>query len=846
MLTFDPGHLVSGSQCVDLLRQKNISISQKMGARILFLNRHGIQMTLAVLEDSAPGSLGEKILLASSILDKDPEAINRFFQENMPEAPFRAVEEDGLFKIISFYEEPSPAALLPAGSAAAPLVLNESISPESILFDPKYIQEMTLDFLDSQNPAVIEENLRKLTRIALMSGQSVHSLFVYAIKREKKEIWLQVADIVKELLDRRFGEDLKTFLLQGDETLFSRLLSDCLENPGNFRAKVISALLPYLPGNIGLITENADAMAALLTAGPEFTADIIGSAVRQAFQSDPYEIKRFRQFLLQLAQSADIKPQLLQVLHSGISQTEKACVLWFLSKIYPEEYDTIGRELAELVLSEQIRAPQVRTMIVSSLMNTAPGSMDYVPGKIPYGRQTEEIRMFLLDIWDSYDENFTLTSAQRLQLSETLKKEVELSSPTAFRELIVKKFLSKPYFFSVFRDSLTDRELFLKTALWKYESEPNEQGKEKTAEIVAKALPDPIEPMLALLKETETDEDSEESLLRFLAVLLKTQEQRPSDKTYSRLMQYLQALTQRRTKETPAAFAVMAVLAKYDEMPQRSAFLKKALDSELLSAENKIEILFELLPFLDGEPADRAQNYLFTGLQEGLFSAAQLDFLLESFNLFFKKGGRIGKVGELIGIFSRETARKLTSPTIPEMMAREEDAENPFYEDLWSWENIGQILYNMLHIIPCETEEIRKRALALLLYITRHWARAKNGFLLKNGHILNMTYELLGLSAVERSEDFLEIVKTVLSRSVAASALTEQELELAAGILKRSEPIGALRPLLSEAADRTAFAVMEQEHLSSPYLKNYLEEILSSPEKDLFLKNKIRSYLKKL
>ena len=64
MLTYDPTGLEGGYRCVEFLKEKGIEISQKLGAKLIYLSEHNIQLTLAALEDCSPKSDEEKFLLS--------------------------------------------------------------------------------------------------------------------------------------------------------------------------------------------------------------------------------------------------------------------------------------------------------------------------------------------------------------------------------------------------------------------------------------------------------------------------------------------------------------------------------------------------------------------------------------------------------------------------------------------------------------------------------------------------------------------------------------------------------------------------------------------------------------
>ena len=253
MLTYDPTGLEGGYRCVEFLKEKGIEISQKLGAKLIYLSEHNIQLTLAALEDCSPKSDEEKFLLSikNDSLPTTPEKKSEL-KNKISEAGFNYCEEDGILKILSDVEEPEIVEkneYLPVTAiSASNLIQQRSISGNSLLNDRKYIETLAFNFLDSEDEEVICENMKKLVRISKMSDQSPKNIFIEAIEKGNKNVWIKTAEVIKELCDRPFGENLMTFLnnLSDDENISNLLFRMCRNSDNDLRTSVLLALIPNI------------------------------------------------------------------------------------------------------------------------------------------------------------------------------------------------------------------------------------------------------------------------------------------------------------------------------------------------------------------------------------------------------------------------------------------------------------------------------------------------------------------------------------------------------------------------------------------------------------------------
>ena len=374
MLAYDPSDSASGAGCVEFLKENGIRISQKLGAKLIRLARSGVQLTLAALEDCPPGSDQEKAVLSIRPGDGNGE-----FPDDMraavEEAGFSHVIEDGVFKIISEYEEPDeageeegPAAAgLPAVRRdAAMLVRQQSITANSLLNDRKYIEELAFDFLDSEDEDVICRNMRKLARISMMSGQNPENIFISAFKKDSESIWAKTADLIAEMKDKEFGENLASMIRDADSrgALVRIAAAQCLESGDEFRKDVFLYVLSRLVSKTGdteLITKNATFMSRLYAESPSTLAELADAIPDMAAKSDPQIFKKFRSFMSDLSEKTEVIESMDRELRAVRPDEEKICYLWFLSSFKGLSADarrSYSETAAELMHGERTSIPK--------------------------------------------------------------------------------------------------------------------------------------------------------------------------------------------------------------------------------------------------------------------------------------------------------------------------------------------------------------------------------------------------------------------------------------------------------------------------------------------------------
>lgn len=216
--TFDPRPLGGGPACVQALRELDVRVSQRLGARLFALGRRGIQLSLALLESAAPGSELEAFLLDDRWNAAAPDDIAAVV--SAAATPLRSVIEDGTVKVVAPDEVDEPVALAVAAPPASPLVasvLGAGPLPQGALWSRERVEQAALTLLDSEDATELVENLRYLFRATHTAGADPVPLLITALRRRLDPVAREVAALVRAHLDRDLGRALED-LLDADPT----------------------------------------------------------------------------------------------------------------------------------------------------------------------------------------------------------------------------------------------------------------------------------------------------------------------------------------------------------------------------------------------------------------------------------------------------------------------------------------------------------------------------------------------------------------------------------------------------------------------------------------------------
>lgn len=193
-----------------MLKENGVAISQRLGARLVALARRGVRFSLAVLEEAAPQSPLEAVLLQPrwTVAEGTPDAV-RGWLADFPHLTVQA--ESDTVHVLTPDEVDTQAA---PQASLLPVVMGPQASRGvgGTLFDRPRLEEAALVFLDAEDGTRIVESFRYLFRAALSSGQDAVPLLVSAFRRGKRQLSLEAAALVKAHLSRDTGRALEDLL----------------------------------------------------------------------------------------------------------------------------------------------------------------------------------------------------------------------------------------------------------------------------------------------------------------------------------------------------------------------------------------------------------------------------------------------------------------------------------------------------------------------------------------------------------------------------------------------------------------------------------------------------------
>lgn len=771
MLSFDPSGLLSGNQCVEFLKEKNIIISQKLGARLLALKNHGIEVTLAALEDAVPASPYEKFLLSPELIEKsnNTEKLKEIILSYVEDTPLKFFIENDTLKISSFYEE--PAALLPSikKNTQNPLFIQQqSISPQSLLNDRKYIEETAFAFLDSQDEFTVSENLRKLVRISVMSNQNPSNLLVTAINKENQAIWIQTAEIIKELLDKQFGNELKKLVTAQSkaesEIFFSEMLEDVSSAP--FKTDVLVAILPHLlkkNDSLDLLLRNLDKLEAIINKKPELIVGIVSGVIKISGTINPMDVKQFRLFLKKLSIGADSVSLIVDELKQESDTQAKVYLLWFLASfenITPELKLDISMDASRIIL-KNIKNPSWLEAIKTVFINFIPQSLE-VLGQISKAAQSiqdsSNILSLIFDIWEyAYRENAIGTGDLNKILSTIIYCiDNELQAET--KKILTLSLMRNEEILKGIKDFKKGHALLLDCSYWVFTNDKVDRFRTSMPELINKIDDNSFMMFQEKLNyKYKSDEEISEDELDFLTELAlsgKNNENRMSAVSF--LNQY------GKTKKLGTALYLRTKLINPKETSQEIAELILQESENIDNEDLKLKILFQLLPLLPENTSENKIENFISNISN--VSQSEIDIFMELVTKFYSSGFNLKNTDRLLIFFMKENAFKITMPPlISKMKANQDNSIMKLYDvKKWNWENIGQSLFCSLEIACSKNidTETQNQAINVIMYVFRHWAEKNTVFMLKDDVVFRIIREL-----AERKEDAKkvldEIAKTI-------------------------------------------------------------------------------------
>lgn len=277
---FNPNLYNSSAEALQALRNDNINLNHRLGARICALGRKSILFSLAFLEEAS-----ESTEFADCLRDKrwndlaidDEEGANIILKS----IGARAQASNGALYVRTEDEAWEASTVdkqttVDAGMLAPQVLGQAEVSAiKGVLWDRKRLEEASLTLLDSENISDLIEAFRYLFRASLACRQDPTGLLVTAFKRGKAELSAEVAKQVRDNLDSSLGRallsllslDLKKFkdalfyFNQPEQSRFRKLLATVLLSallPLVKEKEFKTQLLPYLPHLAPLIAQCAE------------------------------------------------------------------------------------------------------------------------------------------------------------------------------------------------------------------------------------------------------------------------------------------------------------------------------------------------------------------------------------------------------------------------------------------------------------------------------------------------------------------------------------------------------------------------------------------------------------
>lgn len=799
ILTFDPAGLTSGYECVEFLKNKGISVSQKLGARILALATRRIQISPVVLEDAFPGSLLESFFLDQSLVTEDGMCDPRSIENmaGLKKLPVAAIKEQDIVKIVSplelekLEECASPGLPVLARSTQEFLGIN-SLSPHSLLSDRRFLEEMTLNFLDSEDQKVIVESLRKLTRIILLSRKDPGNLFREAFAKDDPQIWIASASIIREMINYDLGAHLESFLRESDSekkrNAFRIVLQDGESNPGTFLGEAALQILTKLLREhefFPLFSDHQKSIADLLKKYPLHIEEFIKSIFIKYYEYSHEELRALRDFLRRIAGEHHITASLLlEELQKNNPGHYKIIVSWILSPLDldPAQEKSIIDIIKKLLL-ENIRDPSLLNMIKTTLLKRAPASLAELSNVQYYGVLDTENRLFIIELWEQYVSSAGEIPKNIDDLLDLLVLELNGIDVTMQRSLLRLKALQNPGILARLKSRSFNQTSLLEAAAYTFSSYQNIEDSLYLFTILQELSQDPTGLCFELIKKKHFLDEEISDYIPFIAHLtgFSSSHQSLRQELLEEVIQFLNTLS--REKSSYGALAIEALGTIYWKVPwsksKVSLFVKRVIKSTNMAFDVRVRSLRNL--FLSTNLTSKTrlaiEDFFLERLRLKDMRSPELTLLLEEINTILNSGLSIAKSDVLIDIFGREIAYKLTQPTISEMMQSEAQQLGPsrfmgeYEKNPWKWEDISETLFILLKLYSEKksTNTRKQKILHIISYLVHHWSLSSarkeksSRFFLQDAVLFRILRDIIGSAGIEHSAFIVRIVTAVLT-----------------------------------------------------------------------------------
>ncbi len=758
MLTYDPTGLEGGYRCVEFLKEKGIEISQKLGAKLIYLSEHNIQLTLAALEDCSPKSDEEKFLLSikNDSLPTTPEKKSEL-KNKISEAGFNYCEEDGILKILSDVEEPEIVEkneYLPVTAiSASNLIQQRSISGNSLLNDRKYIETLAFNFLDSEDEEVICENMKKLVRISKMSDQSPKNIFIEAIEKGNKNVWIKTSEVIKELCDRPFGENLMTFLnnLSDDENISNLLFRMCRNSDNDLRTSVLLALIPNITveeKSLEIILKNKEDLIELLSRDIYSCSKMVKIIPEISREEDPLKVKEFRFLLKDLNKIAPIAKIIEKEIDSGLSDRDTTNMLWFLSAMdgLSSFEKTKYSKLASKTIDIEEKSMYMFETLKTVLKNFLPESLEAIENLADdFPKMTQDTKSEIITIWNEiYGKNEEILPES---IANNLKLEINGKDDTITKQILSSNIIdkiSKPF-------EIKNSEKLLKNAIEIFSADKTGLLKKSMPTRVSELIENSCEMLIEMISKSDSIPSTDD--LEFLSSLYIT-ELKKGKKFEQNIPMIMRKLSKRGSN---------AILSEA-EIVHKSGGPKDRAEELIKSAEDlrnidKFKVVFPLLHLIDENYSDELITKILDKIEEYTSEEIEtiIDESLKEFKEFVPKG-----TDKILRLFMRKNAMRITMPSMNMKFSLDEETINSsvylqrYEKEKWSWENCGQSLFVSEAILENKNadQQIKKLASSVILYVLRHWSIESRKFLLNH----NLVFRIIKMCAeLQDKKNDLEI-----------------------------------------------------------------------------------------
>ncbi|MGV8124486.1 MAG: hypothetical protein AB2L14_32460 [Candidatus Xenobiia bacterium LiM19] len=756
ILTFDPTSLRSSFECVEFLAEKGIKISQKLGARILSLNSSGIQISPVVLEDASPGSKLESFLLSSRIMDekvrRDPYQISQYIMEKDLSDTLAVTADGQLIKLVSRFElegEEAGKSLLPVKVETSAEILSPSaFTPQSVLSDRRFMEEMTLTFLDSDNISLVIESLRKLTRVLLINGKDPVPLLLMAFSRQNPEIWSATSSIIKETLDYDMGTLLLQFFSSDDDEkkkdLFSTIVKEALLEGNRLKGECALQIFITLlekQKTLALFMSSIDGAARLMRLYPAHTENFLKSLLYTVEAFTPLDLTEVKRLLIMILEGDDsVKEMLYQELSKSHGSQSRIMLSWIMSAL---DLDGKGREqliaVQKSLLLENVKAPHMLNMMKAILVKLLPLSLLRISELSFYTSLEEEARLLILEIWEEYYSQSKGRIEHIAALTEILLEELNGSNRVLQRMILTMKAPRQHAVAALLKDRLADTTSLLEAAVMSFHAREDEQEREALFSFLINLTGDSPSLTFELTEKRHYLDEDITDHLTFLASFAAHLSKHSTGygEFCEKVIQFLSSLS-REGKEyrLPSLEAMSIVFRAFSKMKRELAhFIRRVMEGAAIPREKQISIFITLLnsSMLHKKTRIKIESFLIRCLKERELGRGGLTLLLEEINILLAGGIPFISQDALVEILGREIALKLTTPTISEMMRNEAQLREPSrflpgYEyNPWTWDDVTQALFIMRALFRDSgaAPALRERVALIFTNVVHHYCTAK-------------------------------------------------------------------------------------------------------------------------